>query len=318
MKLTYDRKLAQEAMEENSRGITCTVLAVRLGVPARTVVRMIEQARAYAALEVAVLRVRADEPDAHVEFRAAARKLGVSVPSARQAFAAPRAEVEAALRAGERPLKVIRRFMWPAERVNEVLAEIDGDARGSSTAPATLPQIVGAVGRRGGACYLGQLITAFAPQDEERVRAGVRELVQRGVLTCEPQRVGGRPIVRVVSARAAAFRQERARAERSRAVAPTADPELLERMNTWREPSPAEVEQEAVAREQCLRGELQALHELAERVLREMLQAERARHLGLVPGLRDEGRRLAARAREVEAELGRLPARRGTRAEVAA
>ena len=74
--------------------------------------------------------------------------------------------------------------------------------------------------------------------------------------------------------------------------------------------SDAELAAQQVMRSQCLRAELDALTEAAERVLGEYKRAESARHHGLLPSLADEGRRLAARAREIEAELARLPARR--------
>lgn len=313
MKLTYDDAEARQAAEMYRTGMAYTAIAQRFAVTRTTAVKMVDQGRAARALDEAAAKVRADELGAHSVFALCARALGVSVQTARAHYAAPQEDVEAALRAGMSVDRVTRCTFWPGHRVRRLSAELAGRASPPQRC-ASLAEIVATVRRRGGRCYLGELIYSFPAHEAERVRAGVRELTVRGVVLCEQQRVGGRPQVKVIEEVAEKFRREHRRALHDRDGA--IDEDLKGRTEVWRRLTAAELVAEHVAREQCLRGELEALAEKAAQVMEEVHRAERARHLGLVPSLRDEGRRLAARAREVEAELAKLPARRSV--EVAA
>ena len=172
----------------------------------------------------------------------------------------------------------------------------------------TLLEVAAVISRRGPTCFVGQVLTAFPERDALSVRAALDELAARGVIERSSWR--GRPRVKLDVHELALLRRSIDKARPPRG-------ERAERADrpveaSGRAMSEAELAAQNTLRAQCLRAELDALTEAAERVLGEYQRAESARHHGLLPSLADEGRRLAARAREIEAELGQLPARRPT------
>lgn len=169
----------------------------------------------------------------------------------------------------------------------------------------TLLEVAAVISRRGPTCFVGQVLTAFPERDALSVRAALDELAARGVIERSSWR--GRPRVKLDVHELALLRRSVDKARLPRG-------ERAERADrpveaSGRAMSEAELAAQNTLRAQCLRAELDALTEAAERVLGEYQRAESARHHGLLPSLADEGRRLAARAREIEAELGQLPAR---------